>query len=147
MREKSERIKKRYDDKIDKNKDVTVNSLPKLKKKKMRIKRAIDEHIIKIETADDNTSHQFELLSMNDLITAEVLLDIYLHIVVTFKKSIQDFRVKNLELIENMSQEMYRKKMKQILDYIRCIEKDKKATFKKNLVCYFFLNLIIYLNH
>ena len=138
MREKSERIKKHQNDKTDQNKYLTVNYLQKLKERKMRIKKTIDEHIIKIETAEDYASHQFELLSMDDLITGEVLLDIYLHSLITFKKSIQDFRVKNIELNKNMSQEVYRQKMKQILDYIRCIDKQKKAKLKKKLVsfCY-----------
>ena len=138
MREKSERIKKHQNDKTDPNKHLTVNYLQKLKERKMRMKKTIDEHIIKIETAENYASHQFELFSMDDLITGEVLLDIYLHSLITFKKSIQDFRVKNIELNENMSQEVYRQKMKQILDYIRCINKQKKAKLKKKLVsfCY-----------
>ena len=131
MREKSERIKNRHNYKIDSNKELIGNTLPKFKNRKMKTKRAIDEHIIKIETVEENTSHQFELLSMEDLITAEVLLDIYLHSIITFKKSIQDFRMKNLEFIENISQEVNRLKMRQILDYIRCIDKDKKEIIKR----------------
>ncbi len=138
MRGKSERIKSRQDDKTDPNKNSTANSSHKLRERKMRIKKTIDEHILKIETAEDFASHQFELFSMDDLITGEVLLDIYLHSLITFKKSIQDFRVKNLELTENMSQEVNRQKMKQILDYIRCIDKDKKANLKRKLVSFCF---------
>jgi len=100
MRGKSVRIKNRQD---DPNKNSTANSLQKLKVRKMRIKKTIDDHIIKIETAEDYASHQFELFSMDDLITGEVLLDIYLHSLITFKKSIQDFRMKNLELTENIA--------------------------------------------
>ena len=138
MRGKSERIKKRIDDKTDPNKESTLNSLLNLKERKMRIKKRIDEHIIKIETAEDYASHQFELFSMDDLITAEVLLDIYLHSLITFKKSIQDFRVKNLELTENMSQGVHRQKMNQILNYIRCTDKHEKAKLKRKLVSFCF---------
>jgi hypothetical protein len=142
MRGKSERIKNRQD---DPNKDSTLNYLQKIKERKMRMKKTIDEHILKIETAEDFASHQFELFSMDDLITGEVLLDIYLHSLITFKKSIQDFRVKNLELTENMSQEVNRQKMKQILDYIRCIDKHQKAKLKKKLVSFCFqLNLNLF---
>ncbi len=119
------------------NKELTVNFLPKLREK-MKTKRVIDEHIIKMETAEDYASHQFELFSIDDLITGEVLLDIYLHSLVTFKKSIQDFRVKNLELTENMSQEVHRQKMKQILNYIRCIDKHEKEKLKRKLVSFCF---------